>query len=189
MARINLLPWRDQYREERKRQFLVVLAGVGVLAALVSYLWVSSVEAGIEQQKDRNQLLKTEIAALNKKVQEIRELKKRRKELLSRMKVIQDLQGTRPIIVRHFDELVRAIPDGVYLKKLNRKGKLIILEGVAESNNRVSSLMRNLDQSDWFTSPNLTSVKAASKSTEDQASAFKMSVNTSAPAEQDKKEG
>jgi len=188
MAKINLLPWRDQYREERKRQFLTVLAGVGVLAAMASYLWVSSVEAGIERQKNRNQILKTEIAGLNKKVEEIRELKKRRKQLLSRMKVIQDLQGTRPIIVRYFDELVRAIPDGVYLTKLERKDKLILLEGVAESNNRVSSLMRNLDQSDWFASPNLTSVKADPKR-DDQASAFKMSVNTSAPAEQDKKEG
>ena len=188
MSNINLLPWRDQYRQERKQEFLTVLVGFVVFAAFAGYLWVSSVEAAIADQNTRNKMLKDEIASLEKKVAEIEELKKRRAELVSRMKVIQDLQGTRPVIVRYFDEMVRAVPDGVYLATLVRSGKVIKIEGVAESNNRVSSFMRNLDNSDWFVAPNLTSVKAAPESGE-QASAFQMTVGSSAPKEKEQEEG
>ncbi len=187
MANINLLPWRDHYREEKKKEFLAILVAICIVSGLASYLWVSVVEAGIASQEERNRILQTEISGLEKKVAEINELKQRRQELLSRMKVIQGLQGTRPIIVRYFDELARAIPDGVHLQKLERVGNLLMMEGIAESNNRVSSLMRNLDQSEWFAAPNLTSVKADPDYGE-QANAFKMSVSTSAPKDQEKKE-
>jgi len=182
MARINLLPWRETYRKEKKDQFVAILGGVAILCAAVSWLWISSVQSAIENQTSRNQLLEKHIAELQKQVNEIQELKKIRTDLLTRIKVIQDLEGTRPVIVRYFDEFVRAVPDGVYLSLLSRSGETITIEGVAESTNRVSSFMRNLDQSDWFTSPNLTSVVADPKSGE-QASAFKMTVKTSAPAE------
>ncbi len=142
---------------------------------------MASVEASIAQQNSRNQYLLSEISALEKQVAEIKGLKKRRAELLERMKVIQDLQGTRPVIVRYFDEMVRAVPDGVFLTSLSRKGGTIRLEGYAESNNRVSALMRNLDKSEWFASPNLTVVNAAPKIGE-QASKFVMSVRAAAPA-------
>lgn len=183
MAKINLLPWREAYRKEKKEQFIAILVGVFILSAVLAYAWISSVESAIENQKSRNRLLETEIAALEKQVQEIAELKKVRDDLLTRIKVIQDLEGTRPVIVRYFDDLVRAVPDGVHLNSVVRKGDVISLEGIAESTNRVSSFMRNLDQSDWFTAPNLTSVTAAPAEGE-QANSFRMTVRTSAPQEQ-----
>ncbi len=183
MAKINLLPWREAYRKEKKDQFVAVLIGVFILSALLAYVWISSVESAIENQNSRNRLLETEIAALEKQVQEIAELKKVRDDLLTRIRVIQDLEGTRPVIVRYFDDLVRAVPDGVHLSSVVRVGDTIRIEGIAESTNRVSSLMRNLDQSDWFTSPNLTSVTAAPAEGE-QANSFKMTVRTSAPQDQ-----
>ena len=183
MAKINLLPWREAYRKEKKDQFIVILVGVFIVAAFVAYLWVSGVESAIDNQNARNRLLETEIAVLEKQVQEIAELKKVRDDLLTRIKVIQDLEGTRPVIVRYFDEFVRAVPDGVYLNSIVRSGEVISIEGIAESTNRVSSLMRNLDQSDWFAAPNLTSVTAAPAEGE-QANSFKMTVRTSAPKDQ-----
>ncbi len=188
MANINLLPWRDQYRQEKKQEFITILVGVCAAAAFIAYLWISSIQGSIANQTSRNSLLQTEISALEKQVVEIKELKKRRSELLDRMKVIQDLQGTRPVIVRYFDELARSVPDGVYLTLLVRKGSVINIEGIAESNNRVSSMMRNLDQSEWFSSPNLTSVSSASKEEGEQANKFKMTVVTSAPKESDKED-
>lgn len=183
MAKINLLPWREAYRKEKKDQFIAILIGVFIVSALLAYVWISSVEAAIDNQNSRNRLLETEIAALEKQVQEIAELKKVRDDLLTRIKVIQDLEGTRPVIVRYFDDLVRSVPDGVHLSSVVRTGDTISIEGIAESTNRVSSFMRNLDQSDWFASPNLTSVTAAPEQGE-QANSFKMTVRTSAPQEQ-----
>ena len=182
MAKINLLPWRQVYREEKKREFLGIIAVVFAVAALGAYTWISSVEASIENQNSRNNLLEQEITKLEAQVKEISELKKVRDDLLARIKVIQDLEGTRPVIVRYFDDFVRAVPDGVYITLMDRKGTSITIEGVAESYNRVASFMRNLDASDWFASPNLTSVTAAPDEGE-QASKFKMTVQTSAPAD------
>jgi type IV pilus assembly protein PilN len=182
MAKINLLPWRQVYREEKKREFLGVIAVVFVVAALGAYAWVSSVETSIENQNSRNRLLEQEITKLDAQVKENSELKKVRDDLLARIKVIQDLEGTRPVIVRYFDDFARAIPDGVYVTMMDKKGTSITIEGIAESYNRVASFMRNLDASDWFAAPNLTSVTAAPEAGE-QASKFKMTVLTSAPVD------
>lgn len=182
MAKINLLPWRQAYREEKKREFIGIIAAVFIVAALGAYSWISSVESAIENQGSRNRLLDQEIAKLDAQVKEISELKKVRDDLLARIKVIQDLEGTRPVIVRYFDDFARAIPDGVYVTLVDRKGTVVSIEGVAESYNRVASFMRNLDASDWFASPNLTSVTAAPEEGE-QASMFKMTVQTSAPVD------
>lgn len=183
MSRINLLPWRDQYRQEKKQEYFTVLGGVFVIAAALAYFWVSNVQASIEHQNQRNAMLQREIQQLEKQVAEIRDLRKRKTELLDRMRVIQGLQGTRPVIVRYFDEMARAIPDGVFLLELKRAGDKITLKGIAESNNRVSSLMRNLDESDWFSAPNLTSVEAAPEEGE-LANEFSMSVKTTVPKSQ-----
>ncbi|WP_341937336.1 PilN domain-containing protein [Marinimicrobium sp. C2-29] len=183
MAKINLLPWREAYRQEKKKEFFVILAGVVVLSGFLAFLWVSNVQSAITEQNARNRLLNSEISALEKQVSEIEQLKQRREELLARMRVIQDLEGTRPVIVRYFDDMVRAIPDGVYLNLMQREGESIRLEGIAESNNRVSSFMRNLDESDWFAAPNLKSVIAAPEQGE-QANSFIMTVRTSAPADE-----
>ena len=182
MAKINLLPWRQAYREEKKREFVGIIAAVFIVAALGAYSWISSVESAIENQGSRNRLLDQEISKLDAQVKEISELKKVRDDLLARIKVIQDLEGTRPVIVRYFDDFARAIPDGVFVTLVDRKGTVVSIEGVAESYNRVASFMRNLEASDWFASPNLTSVTAAPEEGE-QASVFKMTVQTSAPVD------
>ena len=147
MARINLLPWREQLREERKQRFLVSLAGVFIVAAGLVFLGDQMLSAAIDNQNARNDFIKKEIAVLDARINEISELKTRRQQLLERMKIIQDLQGNRPIIGRVFDQLVRTLPDGVYFTSVKMSGKSIAIVGAAESNNRVSNLMRNLDGS------------------------------------------
>lgn len=159
MAKINLLPWREAYRTEKKKEFLSLMVVVLVVAVLAAFGWDRVVNNQIESQNSRNQLLKVEIAKLDKQVAEIRELKARRQDLLDRMQVIQELQGNRPEIVKIYDEFVRAVPDGVYFTQMIRKGSQISLVGFAESNNRVSALMRRLDASYKFSEPNLTKVQ------------------------------
>ena len=153
-----------------------------MLSGLIAYLWVVSVQSSIENQEARNQLLENEIAILDKQVKEIADLKKVRDDLLARIKIIQDLQGTRPLIVRYFDDFARSIPDGVFVNLVARVGNVVSIEGIAESYNRVATFMRNLEASDWFAGPNLTSVVAVPAEGE-QAQSFKLTVNTSSPNE------
>lgn len=182
MARINLLPWREQLREERKQRFLVALVGVLIVAAGFVFLGDQLLNSAIEQQNARNEFIKREIAVLDARIKEISELKTRRQQLLERMKIIQDLQGNRPIIGRVFDQLVRTLPDGVYFSSVKMVGKRIDILGAAESNNRVSNLMRNLDASEWLSAPNLTQVKATTAGALDQANVFQLSVQQTQPA-------
>lgn len=160
MAKINLLPWREAYRAEKKKEFVTLLGMVLIFAAVVAFGWDRVVNSQIDSQVSRNQLLKTEIAKLDKQVKEIDELTKRRQNLLDRIKVIQEVQGNRPEIVKIYDEFVRAVPDGVYFTEMERKAESISLVGFAKSNSRVSVLMRRLDASYKFTEPNLTKVEA-----------------------------
>lgn len=175
MAKINLLPWRDKYREEKKKEFITIMAGIAIIACVIAFIWVSHANGKVDHQRERNKLLKSEIAALDLKVKEIEELQSRREELLELMKLIRDLEGTRSVIVHQFDDLVRALPDGVFLTSLTRTGDVINIKGVAESNNRVSSLMRNLNASEWYSEPNLASVEVAPEEG-GQANVFEMSV-------------
>lgn len=186
MARINLLPWRDQLREERKKQFLVILVSVLVLAGACVLLADQYFNAKIDQQNLRNEFIRAENATLDFRIKEIRELKTRRQQLVERMKIIHDLQGNRPIVARVFDQLVRTLPDGVYFTDLKMVGQTISIEGAAESNNLVSSLMRNLEASDWLSTPNLTEVKALSADRADQNNTFKLTVQQIVPTERDK---
>jgi len=158
MANINLLPWRDEYRQEKKREFFSALLLLVILACVAAYVWVAVTESAIENQQERNNLLKAEIAVLDEKVKEIEALKKQREELEAKIAVIQNLQNKRPLVVRYFDEVVRAIPDGLYFKSFSRKDDVFTVKGVAESNNRVSALMRNFDRSDSYQAPNLKNV-------------------------------
>lgn len=159
MARINLLPWREWERERKKKEFFGNLAGVLVAGAALVLLFGWYLNGQIEAQEARNSVLETEIAELDRKIAEIQDLQKTRDELLARMRVIQELQGNRPVIVRVFDELVRTLAKGVHFRTLKMEGNRLTLDGVAESNNRISTLMRNLDNSDWFASPNLKTIK------------------------------
>lgn len=188
MAQINLLPWRDERRQEQKKEFLTVLALVLALGVGLVLLGDLVVNGQIENQNARNQYLKKEIAVLDKKVAEIRDLQRKRNQLLDRMRVIQELQGNRPIIVRILDQLVRTVPDGVFYTNLNTRGKTISINGIAESNNRVSSLMRRLDASDWLANPNLDKVQAAEQFG-DQANSFNLSVTVELPTSSQNKEG
>lgn len=182
MAHINLLPWREERRQELRKEFLVMLAGTAVFAVLALIVTNRVYSGWIDNQNSRNAYLQRNIDELNNQVKEIKELEAKRRQLIDRMKVIQDLQGTRPLVVHVFDEMVRTLPDGVFYQSLGRSDKTIEISGVAESNNRVSSLMRQMDKSEWFENPNLTSVQAAPEYG-DQASAFKMTVGISPPEE------
>jgi type IV pilus assembly protein PilN len=181
MARINLLPWREQLREERKQRFLVTLAGILVLAAGLIFLSDQYLVSAIDRQNARNDFVRKEIAVLDARIKEISELKTRRQQLLERMKIIQDLQSNRPVTGRVFDQLVRTLPDGVYFTSLKMTGKNIDIVGAAESNNRVSSLMRNLDGSDWLTAPNLTEVKSDNPGEMGQSNIFQLGVQQTIP--------
>lgn len=180
MAQINLLPWREERREELKKAFLIVLAMFALAAIALVFLYGMVVKGQIESQQERNRYLTTEIDALTKQVSEIEQLEQRREALLDRMKIIQDLQGNRPIIVRVFDELVRTVPDGLYYTELKRANNSVRIKGVAESNARVSSLMRQMDGSEWFGNPNLTGVKSNEEFGE-VANDFELSVNILTP--------
>jgi type IV pilus assembly protein PilN len=189
MAQINLLPWREERRQELKKEFLaavfLVLAFAGGLVMLADRV----VNSQIENQDRRNEYLATNIKELDKQVAEIRDLQKRRDQLLERMRVIQELQGNRPIIVRVLDQLVRTVPDGVFYTSLVTQNKKISISGVAESNNRVSSLMRRLEASDWLANPVLDKVHEA-REFGDQANKFELTVTIEAPAVEDQsKEG
>lgn len=181
MAQINLLPWRDERRAELKQEFLVILGMVLALGAVIIVVVDLFFSSQIQNQEDRNAYLSQNIAVLNKQVEEIREMQRKRTQLLDRMKVIQALQGNRPVIVRILDQLVRTVPDGVFYTQIQSTNQVITITGIAESNNRVSSLMRRLDASDWFKEPNLEGVRAEPTFGE-QATTFNMTVQLQLPS-------
>jgi len=147
---------------EKQRQFIVMLFGALVVAAGLAFLWQTHVQGQIDHQESRNDYIRNAMADLDEQIAEIEDLKERRREeLLSRMQVIQDLQGQRPVIVRAFDEMVQTLPDGLYYTQLEKSDDNVAIVGMAESNSRISTLMRNFENSDWFSEPNLTNVSAA----------------------------
>jgi type IV pilus assembly protein PilN len=181
MARINLLPWREARREELKRAFLSILGLVAAAGVVLVMLGDRVVNSQIDGQKARNDYVTQNIRELDKQVEEIKDLQRKRNQLIERMRVIQELQGNRPIIVRVLDQLVRTVPDGVFYTNVTARGIDLNVKGVAESNNRVSSLMRRLDASDWLKEPNLDAVRAA-PTYGDQANTFDLSVKVDLPA-------
>lgn len=181
MPHINLLPWRDELRKQREKEFMVT----AVIAALMMGAVVLGVhlhyESRIAYQDQRNHFIETEITSLDKKIKEIEDLKKERDRLIARTNVIQNLQSGRPEIVHVFDELVTTLPDGVYYTKVAQKGRGLNLQGVAQSNARVSSLMRSLDTSTWFTNPSLVEIKSDNKKEQSvRLSAFSLNVRQAA---------
>ena len=188
MANVNLLPWREIQRQEKKKEFLIVLGMVAAVALLLAVAWGYWVNWQIDWQADRNNLLKREIAVLDEKVKEIKELKLRRQQVLERMEVIKALQGNRPGVVKVFDEFVRSVPSGVFFIEVKRVGENVALIGFAESNNRISTLMRQLDASDRFKEPNLTKVEADDTLGE-QGSRFELQVRLDMTLDEDKADG
>jgi len=161
MTQINLLPWREELRERRKREFLVVLVGMVVIAAGLVFLVDRYYRGEVRFQQSRNDLVQREIAVMDQRLAEINQLRQQSGDIRDRMAVIQDLQTSRPVIVHVFDELVRAVPSGVYFDSIERSGDVLNIEGVAASNNRVSELMRRLDDSDWFAASRLRRIAAS----------------------------
>lgn len=179
-TKINLLPWRAELREQRKKDFLAILVGCALVGVVIFAIWYMAIQSLIDYQQMRNTKLQNEITSLNAKVEEIDKLKKKRAEMIERMKVIQSLQGTRPLIVHVFDEMVRKQPEGVYFTKIEKKDNRIFITGTAESNNRVSTLMRDLQKSEWFEDPLLTKVQA-NPALGEQGTDFNLAVDVSLP--------
>ncbi len=155
MARINLLPWREDRRKQQLKDF-GISCGLAALLGLVTWYGIHSYYVGrIDYQTSRNTFLDKHIAELDKKIKEIEDLEKEKQRLIARMRGIEQLQTSRPGTVHLFDELVRTLPEGVSLKSISQKGTEITLTGTAQSNARVSNFMRNIDASEWLTKPEL----------------------------------
>jgi type IV pilus assembly protein PilN len=159
MPRINLLPWRESERKRKRQEFILSIGAAIATAALVTLLGRWQMSAAIEHQNDRNRIISEEIAELDKQIQEILGLENQKRRLLARMEVIETLQRSRPEIVHIFDEVVRVLPEGVYLTYLKQSGTRFEIRGVAQSSTRVSAFMRNIDASEWLADPALQVVE------------------------------
>lgn len=186
MARINLLPWREKLRKQRRRDFGLMVLGALMLTLLGMGYWHWYNLGLIDQQQARNRFLENEIAKVDKQIREIRELEKTRQQLIARMKVIEDLQVSRPQIVHLFDEMVTVVPDGAYLTQLQQNGRNLVLNGRAQSNARVSTYMRNIEASPWMNDPKLRIIEQKDKDREAAVgSTFQLDLKQVVP----KKEG
>jgi len=160
MAKINLLPWRDELRKQRQREFYVMLAGAAVAAVFVVFVWWYWMGMRLDNQDNRNAYLKDQIHQLDGKLAEIKTLEETKSKLLARKEIIEKLQASRSQMVHLFDEMVKTIPDGVRLVSLKQNGDALTLDGVAQSNASVATYMRNLDASPWLTHSDLVKTEA-----------------------------
>jgi type IV pilus assembly protein PilN len=160
MAKINLLPWRAERRQQRQKQFYTLLGVVAVAAVLAVFGVKTYYDSLIEAQQARNNYLQNEIKLVDAKIKEIEELDRKRADLLQRKQVIEELQASRSLMVHLFDELVRTIPEGVRLSSIKQAGTVLTLEGLTQSNARVSSYIRALENSGWMARPDLSIIEA-----------------------------
>ncbi len=193
MPRINLLPWREELRKQRQKEFGLMAGLAVVLMAAVVALAHMQIAAMIEYQDRRNEFLEQEIAKLDKKIKEIRELEKEKENLLARMRIVEQLQTSRPEVVHLFDEMVTSLPEGVYLTSLKQTGRLVNLQGFAQSNARVSSFMRKLEASPWLKNPDLKEIRAevnkSNPNSEVRLSKFSLDVSQAAPKSDQDEQG
>ena len=159
MPSINLLPWREAERKRRQREFGVALGGAVVAGIAVIMLTMLAFSQMIAGQKARNERLTAEIVELEKSIAEIDGLERQKERLLARMEIIEQLQKSRPEIVHLFDEMVRQLPEGVYLNGMKQTGARVEIRGVAQSSTRVSALMRSVDSSEWLSDPEVERVE------------------------------
>jgi type IV pilus assembly protein PilN len=159
MPRINLLPWRAELRQKRKKEFMTALLSAALFGGLLAYGYKLTIQAQIRGQNARNATLRTEIAELDKQIDEILSLESQKERLLARMEIIDQLQKSRPEVVHLFDELVATLPEGVYLNEVKQSSARIEITGSAQSSTRVAALMRNIDGSDWLRNPGLDVVE------------------------------
>jgi type IV pilus assembly protein PilN len=164
MPRINLLPWREQERKVRRREFMVALGGAAVAGIIFVGGGKLLYASWIDSQTAKNDLLKKEIVKLDAQIADIQDLENRKQRLVARMEIIEKLQRKRPEIVHLFDELVKTVPEGIYLTQMKETGKKLEIKGVAQSSTRVSTFMRNIDSSVWMDNPQLQVVETAKDS-------------------------
>jgi len=195
MIRVNLLPHRAEKRKARQVQFIILSALSLVLGAVIVGFVYVAIDTQISYQERRNTYLKQEIAVLDKQIEEIRKLREQTQALLSRKTVVENLQSTRSDVVHLLDQMLRILPDGVYLKTLKQNGNQINVDGYAQSSARVSTLMRSIEDSPWLDTPTLIQVQAATVGGK-RLSEFQLNFNltkqaapaaAAAPAKPDKK--
>lgn len=160
MARINLLPWRKEQRERRNKEFNALAAATAGVAALCVILALSFLNKELSNQQDANQRIKDANAQLDLALKSIEDLETKREQMLSQMKVIQDLQGRRSIPVRVWDDMARAVPEAMYLNNIKRDADVITLTGFADNPNVVAALVRNLNASEWLDGSAVVSIKS-----------------------------
>jgi type IV pilus assembly protein PilN len=179
MPRINLLPWREAERKQRRQEFGVGAVAALLLAGVIAFGVNWQIGSAVDSQNERNQYLKTEIANLDKQIAEILDLEQRKKRLESRIQVIEQLERSRPEIVHVFDQIVRTLPDGIYLTGVKQTDRRLMLRGVAQSSTRVASYMRNLDASEWLADPSLDILET--KGAGDTGSEFTLNASQENP--------
>jgi type IV pilus assembly protein PilN len=182
VTRLNLLPWREMRRKEQDRQLFSILIGAALLMALVLLYAYLHIGALVDTQVRRNEFMAQEVKRMDEEIKEVREIKKQRDDLLARMRVIQQLQQDRTEIVHLLDDLVRRLPEGVYLTSLKQSGRSFTLSGYAQSNARVSAFMRNLDGSEVFVNPDLDVINISARGNE-RVSQFTLRVSQRARPE------
>jgi type IV pilus assembly protein PilN len=164
MPRINLLPWREQERKVRRREFGVAIGGAAFAAVIFAFGGRLLYSGWTDAQEQKNNLLKKEIVKLDAQIADIQDLENRKQRLVARMDIIEKLQRKRPEIVHLFDEIVKTVPEGIYLTQIKQAGNKLEIHGVAQSSTRVSTFMRNIDSSAWMDNPVLQVVETAKDS-------------------------
>ncbi|MCK7594555.1 PilN domain-containing protein [Pseudomarimonas salicorniae] len=187
MTRINLLPWRQERRAQRQKEYLTILGLSGFAAVALAFGVIQYYDALIENQNDRNNYLKAEITQLDIKIKEIEELEKKRAHLLNRKQVIEQLQADRSQMVHLFDQLVRTIPEGIRLNSIKQTGTTLTLDGLSQSNARVASYMRSLEGSGWMSSPEVSIIEA--KEGEDKLMPYQFTLKVQLTKPKPPKEG
>ncbi len=188
MARINLLPWREELRKEKQREFAVAAAGSAFVMAGIILLVHLNISGLISNQNSRNSFMQGQIEIVEAKIKEIRELEKQKQQLISRMKVIEQLQTNRPEIVHVFEEIVKTVPEGLSITSIKQSGSGLAIQGSAQSNARVSAFMRNLEASPWFNNPVLNVIKTDKKKA-GRTRSFSMQVKQSTPDDNQENKG
>ena len=184
MPRINLLPWRDEERKKRQRDFMVAMAASVIAAIVVLGGTLFFFSQMINSQMDRNRRLTTEIGVLDRSITEIDGLERQKERLLARMEIIEQLQRSRPEIVHLFDEVSRQLPEGVYLTGMRQTGVNVEVKGIAQSSTRVSALMRQIDASEWLDDPSVVKVETTDQGPARQAE-FVVNLKQSNPADEE----
>ena len=186
MIRINLLPHREVRRKQQQQQFFILLAFVLVVGGAVWFVVRSYLDEQLETQQARNKYLQDEIVKLDKQIAEIQKLKEQTAALLARKRVVETLQGNRAEVVHLLDQLVRQLPEGVYLKAVKQSGNRVTITGLTQSQARVSTLMRNLESSPHLENPSLVEIKAVQQANRQRINEFIMNINiTRAKIEED----